>query len=83
VEAEIVLYYRTEREAEAVARAVSPDNLKVPQDLFIKTIHEGAKVFTTVRCDLSLNTFVATIDDLLSCVAVAEEVFTAVKNLKG
>ena len=83
MEAEIVLSYRTEREAEAVAKAVSPDNLKVPHGLFIKTIHEGAKVLTTVRCDLSLNTFVATIDDLLSCVAVAEEAFTAVKKLKG
>lgn len=81
MEAEIVLAYENKREAEAVAKAVSPDNFKVPQGLFIKTTHKGAKVFTTVRCDLRLQTFIATIDDLLSCVSVAEKTFTAVKKL--
>jgi len=83
MEAEIVLSYKNEREAEAVAKAVSPDNFKVPRGLFIETIHRGAKVFTTVKCDLRLQTFIATIDDLLSCISVAEEVFTAVKKLKS
>lgn len=82
MEAEIVLSYKNEREAEAVAKAVSPDNFKVPRGLFIKTAHEGAKVFTIVRCDLHLQTFIATIDDLLSCVSVAEKSFTAIKTLE-
>jgi len=82
MEAEIVLCYKNEREAEAVAKAVSPDNFKVPRGLLIKTTHKGARVLTTVRCDLRLQTFIATIDDLLSCVSVAEKTFTAVKNLK-
>ena len=82
MEAEIVLSYKSEREAEAVAKAVSPDNFKVPRGLFIKTAHEGARVFTTVKCDLRLQTFIATIDDLLSCVSVAEKSFIAIKSLK-
>lgn len=82
MEAEIVLSYKNEREAEAVAKAVSPDNFKVPQGLFIKTTHRGAKVLTTVKCDLSLKTFIATVDDLLSCVSIAEKTFTAVKNMQ-
>jgi hypothetical protein len=83
MEAEIILSYRNEREAEAVANAVSPDNFKVPRGLFIKTTHKGVKVFTTVKCDLRVQTFMATIDDLLSCVSVAEKTFTAVKNLES
>ena len=82
MEAEIVLSYKNEREAEAVAKAVSPDNFKVPRGLFIKTTHRGTKVLTTLRCDLSLQTFMATIDDLLRCVSVAEKVFTSIKSLK-
>ena len=82
MEAEIVLSYENEREAEAVAQGVSPDNFKVPRGLFVKTIHIGAKVLTTVKCDLSLQTFIATIDDFLSCVSVAEKAFTAVKKRK-
>jgi hypothetical protein len=81
MEAEIVLSYEKEREAEAVAKAVSPDNFKVPRGLFIKTTHRGAEVLTTVKCDLRLQTFIATIDDFLSCVSVAEKTFAVVKNL--
>ena len=82
MEADIVLSYKNEREAKAVANAVSPDNFKVPGGLLIKTTHKGTKVLTTMKCDLSLQTFTATIDDLLRCVSVAEKAFTAVKNLK-
>jgi len=82
MEAEIVLSYKNEREAEAVAKAVSPDNFKVPRGLFVKTTHSGAKVLTIVKCDLSLQTFIATIDDLLRCVSVAEKAFTTVRNWK-
>ena len=83
MKAEIVLSYKNEREADAVANAVSPDNFKVSRGLFIKTSHKGAKVFTTVKCDLRLQTFIATIDDLLSCVSVAEKAFAAIKNLES
>jgi len=83
MEAEIVLSYKNEREAETVANAVSPDNFEVPRGLFIKTTQEGTKVLTTVKCDLSLQTFMATIDDLLRCVSVAEKTFTTVANLKA
>jgi len=80
MEAEIVLSYTNEREAEAVAKAVSPDNFKVPQGLLVKTIHKGLNVFTNVKCDLRLQTFIATIDDLLSCVSVAEKAFAVVRD---
>ena len=82
MEAEITLSYKNEREAEAVAEAVSPDNVKVPAGLFIKTTRKGSEVFTTIECKTRLETFVATIDDLLSCVSVAEKAFSVAKKVK-
>jgi len=80
LEAKIALSYKTMREAEAIAKAVSPDNVKVPQGLFIKTMRRRKKVFTNVKCETRLQTFVATIDDLLSAVSVAERTLSAVKK---
>ena len=82
MEAEIKLSYKNEREAEAVAKAVSPDNVEVPPGLFVKTVRRGSKVFTTVECQTKLQTFIATLDDLLSCVSVAEKAFSVAKEFK-
>jgi len=83
LEAKIRLSYKNEREAEAVAKAVSPDNVKVPAGLFVKTTRRGPKVFTTIECETKLETFMATIDDLLSCVSIAEKAFSVAKEFKG
>jgi len=73
LEAKITLSYKSEKEAEAVARAVSPDNIKLPRGLFVKTTSKESKVFTLIKCETRLQTFMATIDDLLGCVSVAEK----------
>jgi len=82
LEAEITLSYKNERETEAVARAISPDNVEVPSGLFIKTTQKGFKVFTRVRCEKRLQTFMATIDDLLCCISIAEKAFSVAKGFK-
>jgi len=82
LEAEITLSYKNEREAEAVVKAVSPDNIKAPPGLFIRTTRKGFKVLTWVRCETKLQTFMATIDDLLCCISVAEKAFSVAKELK-
>lgn len=68
------------RDAEAVARAVSPDNTEVPSGLVVETRRIGSKVFALVKCEKGLSTFIATIDDLLSCVSVAERAFSVAKE---
>jgi len=80
LEAKVVLSYKTIREAEAVAKAVSPDNVKIPQGLFIQTTRRGKLVFTKIECETRLQTFVATIDDFLSAVSVAERTVFVVKG---
>lgn len=80
MEARIQLVYKNAREAEAVAKAVTPDNLKVPVGLKIETLQEGNTVSTCITCETRLQTFMATIDDLLESVSVAENVFKAAKS---
>ena len=80
MEAEIRLSYGNEREAEAVAKAVSPDNVEVPPGLTVKTVRRGTEVHTRVECHTRLQTLIATLDDLLSCVSVAEKPSRLRKN---
>jgi len=80
LEAEIRLSYENEREAEAVAKAVSPDNVEVPSGLYIETVRNGSDVLTRIECQTRLQTLIATIDDLLACVSVAEKTFTVAKK---
>ncbi len=80
MEAEISLSYKSDRQARAVADAVSPDNVKIPEGLTIKTVKQGRNVLTHIRCRSSMLTFIATIDDLLAAVSVAERSISIVKN---
>ncbi len=80
MEAEISLSYKTNRQAGAVADAVSPDNVKIPEGLTIKTMKQGRNVLSHIKCRSSMLTFIATIDDLLSAVSVAERSISTVKN---
>ena len=81
MEAEIAIEYENVKDAEAVAKAVSPDNLKTSSGLSVKTARKVNKVFTQIKCRTKLPTFIATIDDLLFCISVAEKTLLATKNL--
>jgi hypothetical protein len=80
LEAEIRLSYGNKREAEAVTKAVSPDNVEVPSGLYIETVRNGSEVHTKIDCQTRLATLIATIDDLLACISVAEKTFTVAKK---
>jgi hypothetical protein len=80
--AEITLKYDDAKDAAAVTKAVSPDNFKVPPGLSIETTSRGNKVVTNIRCRGKLPTFIATIDDLLFCVSIAEKTLLIVKKFR-
>jgi hypothetical protein len=67
--------------AEAIAKAVSPDNFKTPKGLLIKTTRDTKKVITTVKWNGKLPTLIATIDDLLFCVSTAEKTVQTASRL--
>lgn len=81
MQATIQLEYKDEKTAKAVAEAVSPDNLKTPAGLMVKTTLENCTVVTQIKCDGKLATFTATIDDLLFCASTAEKTLLAVKKI--
>ena len=80
MEATITLEYDDEEIAEAVANAVSPDNYKTPTDLTVTTTREHNVVTTEIRAEGKIVTFIATIDDLLFSVSVAEKTLKAVQQ---
>jgi len=80
LEAKILLSYKNKREAQAVSKAVSPDNMEVPSGLYVKTVRNDSEVLTTIECQTRLATLIATIDDLLACVSVAEKTFKVAKK---
>ena len=81
MEAKIQLFYKDSRETETVARAVAPENVRVPSGLKIETYQENNKVITRITCETRFQTFIATIDDLLESVSIAENAFKVAKKL--
>ena len=82
MEAEIILEFDKANIAEAIARAVSPDNYKTPEGLSVRTTSKDKKVTTLIKCKGKLSTFIATVDDLLFCTATAEKTLQKAQKLK-
>jgi len=82
LKAEILLDYDNSIIAQAIAKAVSPDNTKTPKGLSVKTVSNGGKVVTTIDARRKFATFIATIDDLLFCVSIAEKTIQAARELE-
>jgi tRNA threonylcarbamoyladenosine modification (KEOPS) complex Pcc1 subunit len=81
LEATITLEYGDPKTADAIAKAVSPDNFKTPTGLTIKTERKDKHVLTEIKTD-KLATFIATIDDLLFCVSTAERTLRIVTKAR-
>jgi hypothetical protein len=76
-QAEIVIHYENSSIAKAVAIALSPDNLTTPTGLTARTMRKQRKVITEIKCKGKIDTFIATIDDLLSSASIAENTLRA------
>ncbi len=81
IEAKIILEYEDEKKAEAVAKAVSPDNVEYPEKLSIKTFNDNHRVITLISCRGKIGTFIITIDDLMRCIGVAEKTANLVDGI--
>ena len=77
IEARIVLRYEDERTAESIFEAVSPDDFE-SSDLKVNSLKMGRDLVAEIKC-LKLGTLIETLDDMLSCVQIAEK---TIKNLK-
>lgn len=68
----VTCVYGSERISKAVAKALEPDNLKLPAGLIVKTRVRGKKVVSVVELDGRMETLLATLDDLLACTLTSE-----------
>ena len=80
MQATIRLEYDDAETAIAIAKAVSPDNLKTPLGLTVKTELKNNSVLTKIEVEDKTATFIATIDDLLSSASTAEKALKVLKN---
>ena len=58
--------------AKAIQKAITPDNLTVPDGMHIITLVNGTVLEIEVHTDRSIGSLVATLDDMLSCIQAAE-----------
>ncbi|MBT3284064.1 hypothetical protein HN807_03005 [Candidatus Bathyarchaeota archaeon] len=58
--------------AKAIQKAITPDNLNVPDGMHIITVVEGTVLEIEVHTERSIGSLVATLDDMLSCIQAAE-----------
>lgn len=71
-EATVTIQYVDQRTAEAILRAIEPDNLTTPEGVKIEAEARGGVVTINVECRRGIGSLVATLDDLLSCIQAAE-----------
>ena len=75
----ITLNYSTEEEAEAIMKSLSPDNLNLKSNSSIESSRVNSTVNLEIRCG-HIETLLATIDDLLRCLRIAEETINLVNR---
>jgi tRNA threonylcarbamoyladenosine modification (KEOPS) complex Pcc1 subunit len=80
LQATLILEYKDQKTAEAIALAVSPDNFKTPVGLQVNTFQDNNIVINEIECEGKLSTFTATIDDLLFSISIAEKALGVIKK---
>lgn len=69
----IQIDYGSQEKAVTVQKAITPDNLEVPDGMHIITLVQGSVLEIEVHSDRSIGSLVATLDDMLSCIQAAEK----------
>ncbi|MCS6788314.1 MAG: KEOPS complex subunit Pcc1 [Aigarchaeota archaeon] len=72
--AELTFEFCDELEAEAVMRAIAPDNEPLPKGLRVEMTLEGRRMRVLVECSRGTDSLLATVDDVLSAVHLVERV---------
>ena len=59
--------------ASSIREAVTPDNIETPEGISIQVETKENILCIDISCSRGLSSFIATLDDLLSCVQAAEQ----------
>jgi len=81
--AHLYFSYEKEETAKIIVGAISPDNYKVPAGLTIKASRQRAEVHIRIVCTKGSGTLLATLDDLLSSIQLAEKTLSTLDAVTG
>ncbi|MBS7619414.1 hypothetical protein KEJ21_02055 [Candidatus Bathyarchaeota archaeon] len=77
---EIKINYPDKASAESILKAISPDNRSAPPGIEIKSEVSKNAVKLSISCVKGLGSLISTIDDLLSCIQIAEKALKGIIN---
>ncbi len=77
---EIAIDYGNDRIANAIAKALIPDDRSAPPHLKIRTWNEKGKLKSKIECKGKFETFIATVDDILSSIQAGEKAIEEFKK---
>jgi tRNA threonylcarbamoyladenosine modification (KEOPS) complex Pcc1 subunit len=81
--AEFSIVYKSRKTANSIYKSILPDNVKTPSGLKIETKIRERETDVKIWCLKGIETLLATIDDMLSCIQVSEDILKIVEELQG
>jgi len=79
VRAKIRISFSNVKEAEAVSKALQPDDEETPSYLKVSTVSKGKYIESDIICQDKLETLISTIDDILNNVVIAKKALSAMR----
>jgi len=80
MKAKIRVSFSNPREAEAISKALQPDDKEAPSYLKVSTISKGRYMESDIICQGKLETLISTIDDILSNVVTVKKTLSAMRT---
>lgn len=71
-EAELRIRFRDRSKAEAILKALEPDNRTAPEGLTVEGVVSDSTLVVRVRTSLGVGTLLNTLDDLIICLSAAD-----------
>jgi hypothetical protein len=80
MKAKIRVSFSNPREAEAVSKALQPDDAETPSYLKVETISKGRYVESKIVCEGKLETLISTLDDILGSIVMVKKTLCATRT---
>ncbi len=81
--ADLRVAFCDDRESEGALRSLLPDNEPLPPGLSVEMVIEGRELVVKVRCERGVDSLLATLDDLLASLNLAERVLCSRDRTAG
>jgi len=80
MKAKIRVSFPNPREAEAVSKALQPDDAETPSYLKVSTVSKGRRIESNIICEGRLETLISTIDDILGSIVMVKKTLSATRT---